>query len=263
MSSALYHREGGLFVPTDLTRSPWERANQHAGPPAALLIRALERAAPEMAVNRFTMEVLGPIPLRPVSVRTEVIRSGRRIRLIDGRLITDEGAPVVIGRGWMVRRRPEPIDFGPVPDPLPAPPPGPDDSQPFDHLFVGIDYPDFFGEAIETRLAEGTVDGPGSATVWFRHRVPVVAGEDPSSTQRIAAVADSANGISWIVPPADTLFVNLDLTLYFWREPIGEWHALRSVTRVSAAGRGISDSLMFDRHGVLGRSNQGLFIEPR
>jgi hypothetical protein len=215
-----------------------------------------------MAVNRLTMEVLGPIPLQPVRVVTEVIRPGRRIQLVDGRLVTENGT-VVVGRGWMVRRRSEPIDFGTAPDPLPDPPPGPDRSQSFGHLFVGIDYPDFFGEAVETRVAEGTAQAPGQATVWFRHRVPIVAGEQSSATQRIAAIADSANGTSWIVPPGATLFVNMDLTLYFWREPVGEWHALRSVTRVSPLGRGISDSVMFDQEGALGRSNQGLYIEPR
>src|SRR3954454_13183464 len=33
------------FVPTGLTRGPWDRRFQHAGPPAALLARAAERAA--------------------------------------------------------------------------------------------------------------------------------------------------------------------------------------------------------------------------
>ncbi|HDH02903.1 MAG TPA: thioesterase family protein, partial [Actinobacteria bacterium] len=81
MSEALYKMDGGALVPSELTASPWDRDSQHAGPPAALMARALEVAVPEMAINRMTVEVLGPIPLRPVRVETEVVRSGRRIQL--------------------------------------------------------------------------------------------------------------------------------------------------------------------------------------
>ena len=77
------------------------------------------------------------------------------------------------------------------------------------------------------------------------------------------SLADSANGISWMVPPTRTLFVNVDLTMYLWKEPVGEWLATRSATHWSQLGRGASDSELFDIQGCVGRSNQGLFIEPR
>ena len=77
MSEALYNIDGDAFVPTDLTASPWGRDSQHAGPPAALTVRAIENAAPEMTINRMTVEVLGPIPIKPVRVETQVIRPGR------------------------------------------------------------------------------------------------------------------------------------------------------------------------------------------
>ena len=43
MNSHFYVFDGGHFVSSELTRGPWDADAQHAGPPAALLARALER----------------------------------------------------------------------------------------------------------------------------------------------------------------------------------------------------------------------------
>ena len=45
LPSCLYEPDGDRFVPTGLTRGPWDRGFQHAGPPAALLAHAVEAAA--------------------------------------------------------------------------------------------------------------------------------------------------------------------------------------------------------------------------
>jgi hypothetical protein len=37
----------GVFLASDLTRGPWHPDHQHAGPPSALICRAIERAATE------------------------------------------------------------------------------------------------------------------------------------------------------------------------------------------------------------------------
>ena len=47
MSEAFYEPlGGGRFASTAHTAGPWDPASQHAGPPAALLGRALERCDP-------------------------------------------------------------------------------------------------------------------------------------------------------------------------------------------------------------------------
>ena len=50
---------------TELTRGPWDPGAQHAGPPAALLGRALERLpdAEEFQVGRVTFEILRSVPI--------------------------------------------------------------------------------------------------------------------------------------------------------------------------------------------------------
>jgi acyl-coenzyme A thioesterase PaaI-like protein len=84
MAESFFVPDGDRFVPTEWARGPWSADAAHAGPPAALLGRAaeaLEPAGPEMLVSRFAVEVLRPVPLRPLTVRAEVSRPGKRVQL--------------------------------------------------------------------------------------------------------------------------------------------------------------------------------------
>src|SRR5919197_1854430 len=56
---AFYVPEGDRLVPTELTRGPWDPEAQHAGPPAALMGRAIEACPPGGGhVGRVTFEIL-------------------------------------------------------------------------------------------------------------------------------------------------------------------------------------------------------------
>jgi hypothetical protein len=76
MTDAFYVPDGDRFAPTAWTRGPWEREAQHAGPPAALVARAIEGLEPagQLQVARFTFEVLRPIPLTELRIEARVVR---------------------------------------------------------------------------------------------------------------------------------------------------------------------------------------------
>jgi hypothetical protein len=93
--------------------------------------------------------------------------------------------------------------------------------------------------------------------------VPLVAGEPTSPLQTLAAAADFGNGISPIVSLEDHLFINPDLTVYVERQPTGEWICLQAETRIFSDGVGISESVLFDRPGQVGRATQALLVAPR
>jgi hypothetical protein len=63
------------------TAGPWSPDAQHGGPPAALLGRSVERLAASTVgaatIGRFTMELLGPVPVGPLAVSARVLRPGR------------------------------------------------------------------------------------------------------------------------------------------------------------------------------------------
>lgn len=261
MADALFHRDGDLFVPTDAARSPWSDRTLHGGPPAALIARAIEAMEGDRWwVVRLTIDIMGEIPVVPLRVETGLERSGRRVQLVEAKVAGAGGDTLMRAFAWRVRRT------GPLP--LPAPvdtpppmPPLPDTLPPYEVRFRH--YEDFFGNGVDKRVVAGGVERPGRATMWFRLRVPVVAGEVPTPLQTLMAVVDSANGISWALPFEQWLFPNTDLGVYLAREPEGEWIALDAVTYLDPAGRGISDTALFDTRGFIGRANQALFLGER
>ncbi|MBU1225777.1 MAG: thioesterase family protein [Actinobacteria bacterium] len=257
MTDAHFHADGDWLVPTDLTRSPWGPEAQHGGPSLALLVRAAEGVMPPtMGVWRVTAEILRPIPHRPLRAGAAVVRPGRRVTLIES-TVEDRDGPVMLGRVWAIRHR-DPLSYPEPPDPLPEAPPGPEHLE--DTPFAFAPYT-WFGDSLQTRLVSGAVDAPGAATVWFRLRVPVVAGEEPTAVQRLATMVDSGNGISWGLSFGRYLFINSDVSMYLLREPAGEWVAMASVSHYDPSGRGIAETRLFDQNGYLGRSQQALFVD--
>ena len=259
MRDAVFHPDGpGRFVPTELARGPWDPGAQHGGAPAALLVGALERveAAGPMALVRLTYEFLRPVPMAPLEVRTRVLRPGRRVQLLEGSLHAgeDEVARVAALR---IRREEVPAPAAPAP-PAPA---GPADSALLEPPSQRP--PSFAWNAMEIRFARGSFWEVGPSFAWFRLRVPIVAGEEPSPLQRLAAAGDFGNGIATAVSWRTHVFINPDLTLYVERPPAGEWVALDAETRLDGEGVGVSDSALYDERGRVGRAQQGLYVAER
>src|SRR5204862_3417808 len=76
----------GRFRATTHTSGPWDPRFQHAGPPAALLGRALERCAPRdgFVFARFTYEILRPVPVAEGVVRFRVAMTWLTVDLLEG-----------------------------------------------------------------------------------------------------------------------------------------------------------------------------------
>jgi hypothetical protein len=245
----------GRFRATSHTSGPWDPQFQHAGPPAALLGRALERCEPRdgFVLARCTYEILRPVPVAEVAVSVRVARPGRSVELLEGEL-TAGGEPVVMVRAWRVLRAAAPaIAHDPPLPPRPAeatpPPPALDDFG--------------YGHAVELRFAAGGWNEPGPATVWTRLRVPLVPGEEPTGLQRVLAVADSGNGVSAALPFGSWLFINPELTVHLRREPRGEWICLDAETTIAAGGAGLARSTLSDDDGVVAYGAQSLLVAPR
>jgi len=259
VSEAFYLPDGDRFVSTDLTRGPWSAKHQHAGPPAALVGRAIEALEPAgLAVARFSLEILGPLPLVPLRVETRVARPGKRVQLVEAALVGDDDDELARASAWRIRASDEPTaEVGLEPLALPAPGASPESS------LYQPPWGDSYFTATEWRLASGAIAEPGPAAVWMRMRVPLVAGEDPSPLTRVLVAADSANGISWELPWDTHLFVNTDLTVHLARMPEGEWVCLDARSRIGPRGIGLSESVLWDERGWIGRGAQSLLVAPR
>lgn len=261
-TEAVFLPADGRFVATELARGPWDPDAQHGGAPAALLMREFERlpAGEDLLISRVTYELLRPVPLGELSVAVEVVRPGRRVQLLEGSIRTPEGTEVVRARALQVRRAQDGAaeDAGGI-DP---PPPGPDQGEERAPSFTPPRQPTFFPSAIEIRFVAGSFGG-GPSTGWFRLRVPLVAGEETSPLQRLAAAGDFGNGISAILHWDRFLFINPDLTLYIDRPPVGEWVCLQARTIIAPGGVGTAESVLYDERGRVGRAVQSLLVAPR
>ncbi|MBW3654187.1 MAG: thioesterase family protein [Actinobacteria bacterium] len=108
-----------------------------------------------------------------------------------------------------------------------------------------------------TCLADAQRSGARRRTPEVRHR------RRPTRSQAPPAAADFANGLSWILPFDEWLFVNTELTVHLHREPAGEWIGLDARTISDASGIGLSTGLLHDLHGPFGVCAQALFVERR
>jgi len=255
--SAFYERDGDAFVPSELTRGPWDPGAQHAGPPSALLGRAVE--AEGTLIGRMTIEVLRPVPLAPLAVTSGVIRPGRNVELLEAALFEAGGGdrpPIARATAWRLRTDDgvAALDSGP-------PPPGPEagGERPFFPTGQDVGY----HTAMDYRFVDGGFIEPGPARVWLRMRQPLVAGEPVSPLARVLVAADSGNGVSAALDYRRHLFINTELSVHLVREPAGEWVLLDAITYVGPHGVGLSESVLYDETGRLGSAAQTLLVRRR
>ena len=99
-----YEPDGDRFVATELTRGPWDPGAQHAGPPAALVCREIERleGGDGFQVARVSFEILRPVPIAPVAVEARMVRPGRSVQMIEATL-RDEESELMLARAWRIR----------------------------------------------------------------------------------------------------------------------------------------------------------------
>ncbi|HEX3650861.1 MAG TPA: acyl-CoA thioesterase domain-containing protein, partial [Pseudonocardiaceae bacterium] len=92
-----------VYRATEHTVGPWSPDSQHMGPPSALLARQLERMVPEpdSVLARMTVEILGPVPVTDLAVRSWVERPGRSVRLMAAELSAGGRAVVRAWAWWL------------------------------------------------------------------------------------------------------------------------------------------------------------------
>jgi hypothetical protein len=254
---AFYEKSRGeRFVPSASTRGPWDPGAQHAGPPAALLGRAIESCEPRegMRVGRITCEILRPVPLEPLTVEASVVRPGRSVELLEASL-TGPNGELMRASAWRLQTGEHSLH----PDDDDERPAGPAEGAPSD--FPGTGHEFGYHDASEYSFVRGGFRQPGPATVWMRTRVPLVDGEEPTPLQRVLVAADSGNGVSAALDWRTHHFINTELTVHLMRPLEGEWVCLDAVTRVD--GLGLAETTLWDERGRIGRAAQTLLVRRR
>jgi hypothetical protein len=262
MSEAAYVQlDDDRFRASSLTRGPWNPDHQHAGPPSALIARAIERAAGEglTHLGRLTVNLLRPAPIGECKVEVAADYVGRSAGHYSGRL-TAQGKDVARFTALMQREDDLPIPEGTPGHPPPAAPKPPGECPVVTMHFA--DRPFGYADLVENRLAAGHFfNGPCAA--WFRMNHPLIKGERPSPYQRVAVAADSGNGISAALDFGKYVFLNCDLTINLFRRPEGEWICLEARSLFGSNGCGLAESALYDECGMIGRATQSLAVRAR
>lgn len=257
MNGPVFRRDGDAFLPQPVSRAGWYDEVLHGGPVAALFAREVEQvpAAIETMVTRLTVDLMRPVPTKPLTIDARVVREGRRIQVIEGVMEAD-GIPVARASALRMRVADIEVPEHPRRDALP----GPEGFDSYDAWQKDEGEEWFHSHAVESRFVEGDFYEPGPATVWMRLIVPLVDGEGPSRLQRVAAVSDFGNGISRVLGRG-WLFINADLTVYLQKYPEDDWVCLRARTDIDSTGVGLAQSELFDRSGAIGHALQSLFVD--
>ena len=255
---SIFRVDGNRVTVSPHAAGPWDPTMQHGSAPASLVVwagEAIPTAVP-MRIARVSIDLMRPVPLRPLTIETEVLREGRKIQLCAIRLRAD-GVLAVAASVLKVRRQPQslPSEISDLPVTLPPPDASPEDPAQFSNSP--------FVTGMQLRAARGKFGVPGPGAIWYRVVRPLVEGQKVSQAVRAVVAADFCNGTSAALDFRHWTFLNADLTVSMAREPIGEWILLDAESWIGPDGAGLAMARLADTHGYFGRAVQSLVVDKR
>ena len=262
-SEPFYTEADGLLVPGPLTGGPWDPTIQHGGPVSGILAHLVEAvSAPSpMRTARHTVDMMRGAPLTPLRPVVEVLRAGRRI--LGGGAWLFDGLDGEVARATSLRMRvadvPNPVDPERTAHPEDEPHPVPD--EPVLLTMMGVGVPAFLRGVEFRRTGEYRDGAPG--LVWLRMHNEMVAGHPTSAFTKLATVADMASMAAQYLTPDEWTTINADLNVTAFRDPVGDWLGIRALHKNDGDGIGLSEAVLYDLDGRVGRATASILIEPR
>ncbi|HVJ97753.1 MAG TPA: acyl-CoA thioesterase domain-containing protein, partial [Acidimicrobiia bacterium] len=186
MTNAYFLPTAEGLQPVPEARSPWAADMLHGRLLAGLAARAVEVADDELQVARLTVDMFRTPPMTPLHVATQVIRDGRRVRVVEVSIRADD-VEVARASALLLRSGPHPDaaiwrapEWAAVhPESLPAP----EGEGPGGGWDIRLLTPGGFWTAERKQL-------------WARDTWQLVAGEDCSPVVRAALAADLPNPLA-------------------------------------------------------------------
>jgi len=246
MTEPFFKRDGtsGWFVPQPVCAGPWDPTSLHGRVVAGLLAAEVERAhrAPDLIPARITVDLYRLPGFDPLRVEHEVVREGRRIRVVNAEIFSGEKS---VGHAavQLLRTASDPAGTVWKPDDWDAP--GPDAVAPQDGNAMGRMW--------ETRLIAGGMGASGVRRLWMRDIRELIEGEPISPWQRVALAADFASPYA-NAGDQGLQFINTDITLYLHRLPVTDWVGFEVVDHQSAEGVANGQCALYDESGRIGSS---------
>src|SRR5690625_3097389 len=240
-----------FFVSTQHAQGAWQEDELHMAPVSGLVAAELEAYHPrkDFLTSRISFDILGKLHAGEVKVVTETVRPGRTIELIQSTVYA-QGRAVLVGRTWKIISS-DTSRVASICDPVLPPV---EDAEPWQGM--SDRWPGGFIRSIQARKFPD--HAPGHGRVWITTDIDVIEGEPTSPFAKLIGLTDTANGLAPLAEPSteNVFFANVDLTIHFLREPVGEWLGLAIAANIGKTGGGITSAVLYDTDGLLGRSEQ-------
>ncbi|WP_433599992.1 thioesterase family protein [Nocardia sp. CA-135953] len=230
------------FEPLPFAASAWS-PNMVNGPAVCgLLARALEsqHCAEGFSPARLTVDLFRPTLYKPVTVVTELVRDGNRIRVACAALMQD-GEDVARASAVFLKRSVQPPGERWTRTESPVPPAVPVANGPTAPMWSsGLDWSSRIGDHQNSERKR----------MW-QAPLSVVEGEPPSAFAAAAMIGESTSLMTnWGTTGIG--FINADLTLALARPLIGLEIGVEADSHISADGIAVGSATLFDRHGSFG-----------
>jgi hypothetical protein len=197
------------------------------------------------------IEILKPIPLQALTIKTQVVREGQHLQVVQGTLLAGETA---VALATLLRLRTQSAAPAALDSTLRNTPPG--------NLTVIQGREPYF-EFIDCRTINDDFDRPGPGAAWFRPKGEVIAGQPCSSLAVAMICADAGGGLSTSVSRREWSYPNVSLSLHAHRAPIGEWLKMESETMTSGDGVAQVHSKLSDTAGLFAAAHQALIVRKK
>lgn len=273
MSEDFFYRQRspGEFESQPTTSGPWSPAFQHGGPPFGLAYREAQRSAPNLVPTSGRFDILAPIKVSDVLVRTETLHETRSTRQVAVSLVQD-GEVVAVATFWFIR----PVSDSLVTSyaALPADLAELDAREPSRHpIHLGFD-------------SQGSpfawlhhASGFMASCLWkFREDIPflregahvaacrmmpeLVYGSALSGFELVYTLADAVWSIGRGFSLEEMSAVNVDVTVHCVRPVESEWAYVRAATTHVAEGGLFAFGEIFDANGLCAKVHQVLVPAP-
>ena len=252
-----YSELDGTLIPGPLTGGPWDTSIQHGGPISGILAHPVEQVSSPvpMRTGRYTVDMMRAVPLTPLRGEVEVVRSGYRIQVIRASLIDEQEREVARSTSLRMRLSEVVHPLDPertaheedLPHPMPA--------EPVAFTIFGVGAPEFL-KAVEFRR-ESDYRAGALGLLWLRMHNTQCEGSETSNFVRLATLSDMT------LLAAQYLDAESWMTVTAFRDPAGDWSDTRSLHKNDVDGIGLSETVLYDLSGRVGRATASILISPR
>lgn len=243
-------RVGDVWRPTPHAMGPF--GGLHGGVVSGLLTSELEAMAAAKGWGQpvsATAYLVRPAPLEDFQTRTEIVREGARLTVVENSLIAGDKLRSKVSMAF--------LQDVPVPDMVPHA----DEISNPDALTAWDFQPVFttqtYLSAVEVR------DDRGARMVWVRPKQPLIS--TPTPFGQTIAIADYATLFVTYLDgerPKAGGWPNADISLHLSRPPEGKWIGVRPRSSWHPNGTGFTEAEIFDARGWIGRSGQSVALLP-